>query len=249
MQYTQCPVCGKYTISEPGNYEICPICGWEDAIFEAVNPTVSGGANRDDLIHARIRFREEGRACPDYTPKSNTDLKLPKSGRKYPFGEYYYDSRNDFFLEKCSEHVRVEGWRYGSLDKDMDEIFEIKSQSGLYKQLYRDILDIQPKDDERHLPFKVLSEPGVVRLNFAGYVKKISTMHFKDSVLLLHEGEIRWLEKICGMSLDEILETDDEGCEKIYSELEERSPELAEKISDSIYELIWTVPGWMADWG
>jgi hypothetical protein len=40
-----CPFCG-YVVSteEPGSYDICPVCGWEDDLSQLRFPTI-GGAN------------------------------------------------------------------------------------------------------------------------------------------------------------------------------------------------------------
>ena len=251
--FTRCPACGNFTILEPHDYEICPVCGWEDAGLEADCPTISGGANGPTLIGARIRFRETGTAEPGFKSHIPSDYMFPDSGLEYPFPEYYYDTKNDYFLIKCRKYVFLKAWRYGSADDKTGEKYEALSKKarsgGRYMQICQDIIDGCPEEYERYLPFEVLSEPGVVRLNFAGYVKKISTQNFKDGVLFLGERKSQLLERVCGISIEEILEMDDDGCEKIFKMVKERSPELAEALKYSIYELIWDVPDWMADWG
>ena len=51
-----CPVCGKYYFSEPGSYEICPVCGWEDDSSQKQYPDMEGGANKDSLNEARRKY-------------------------------------------------------------------------------------------------------------------------------------------------------------------------------------------------
>ena len=51
-----CPCCGKRTISELGNYEICSICGWEDDPVQSSEPDFAGGANTLSLIESRKNF-------------------------------------------------------------------------------------------------------------------------------------------------------------------------------------------------
>ena len=48
-----CPCCGTLALSEPGAYEICQICGWEDDPVQAADPKYKGGANRLSLAEAR----------------------------------------------------------------------------------------------------------------------------------------------------------------------------------------------------
>jgi hypothetical protein len=48
-----CVCCGYRTISEPpGSHEICPVCGWEDDVYQLRWPYRSG-ANRSSLIEAQ----------------------------------------------------------------------------------------------------------------------------------------------------------------------------------------------------
>src|ERR1700676_3036143 len=44
-----CPCCGYRVLEEPGAYEICPICGWEDDVSQLRFATMPGGANRPSL--------------------------------------------------------------------------------------------------------------------------------------------------------------------------------------------------------
>jgi len=48
-----CPCCREATISEPGGYEICEICGWEDDESQHRIPGTAGGANLMSLDEAR----------------------------------------------------------------------------------------------------------------------------------------------------------------------------------------------------
>ncbi len=56
-----CPCCGHQVLEKMGEYEICPICYWEDDYFQAVDPD-SEGANTLTLREAQLHFREFG-AC------------------------------------------------------------------------------------------------------------------------------------------------------------------------------------------
>ncbi|MGM9858723.1 MAG: CPCC family cysteine-rich protein [Bacilli bacterium] len=61
---SKCPCCGYYTFIEieRGNYDICPVCFWEDDIVQEKNPNYDGGANRVSLVTARSNFKKYG-AC------------------------------------------------------------------------------------------------------------------------------------------------------------------------------------------
>ena len=48
-----CPCCGQRTLSEEGEYEICPVCLWEDDPVQSNKPTYAGGANHISLVKAR----------------------------------------------------------------------------------------------------------------------------------------------------------------------------------------------------
>lgn len=48
-KYT-CPCCGYLTINEqPGSYDICHVCFWEDDPVQLLDPWYAGGANRLSL--------------------------------------------------------------------------------------------------------------------------------------------------------------------------------------------------------
>src|ERR1700730_18594102 len=58
-----CPCCGFLTRDEePGNYDSCPVCFWEDDPVQFQYPEKAGGANRVSLQEARENFSRIG-AC------------------------------------------------------------------------------------------------------------------------------------------------------------------------------------------
>jgi uncharacterized protein len=55
---TKCPVCGlAHAFREPGGYEICSRCGWEDDSTQRNNPDTGRGANEESLLQARGRWK------------------------------------------------------------------------------------------------------------------------------------------------------------------------------------------------
>lgn len=52
-----CPVCDAPVSGDPGTYEICPVCGWEDDPVQRDDPEYRGGANTLSLHDARADWR------------------------------------------------------------------------------------------------------------------------------------------------------------------------------------------------
>lgn len=60
-----CPCCGYYEFSEgAGDFDICPICFWEDDPVQNENPEYVGGANRLSLNECKANYRKFG-ACEE----------------------------------------------------------------------------------------------------------------------------------------------------------------------------------------
>lgn len=58
-----CPCCGHHTLQEgPGDYDLCPVCFWEDAGDQLRWPMLADGPNGISLIEAQRNFVEMG-AC------------------------------------------------------------------------------------------------------------------------------------------------------------------------------------------
>ena len=54
-----CPCCGARSLAEPGVYEICDVCGWEDDPVQSADPDYAGGANLQSLNAARRKWQEK----------------------------------------------------------------------------------------------------------------------------------------------------------------------------------------------
>ena len=57
-----CPCCGRFTLPEQGEYDVCPVCFWEDDPTQSADELDDGGANRICLIEARKNYLAFG-AC------------------------------------------------------------------------------------------------------------------------------------------------------------------------------------------
>lgn len=56
MNKLLCPCCQQYELTEAGEYEICPVCGWEDDPVQRKDVNFAGGANEMSLSEARKAF-------------------------------------------------------------------------------------------------------------------------------------------------------------------------------------------------
>ena len=54
----KCECCGKYSITEKGIAEACPVCGWMEDAYQEHYKDRPGGANRMSLNEARQAYRE-----------------------------------------------------------------------------------------------------------------------------------------------------------------------------------------------
>ena len=57
----KCPCCGYFTLSDIGEYDICPVCFWEDDPFQREDENYSSGANRDlNLKQGKLNYIKFG---------------------------------------------------------------------------------------------------------------------------------------------------------------------------------------------
>jgi hypothetical protein len=101
-----CPCCGYLTHDEgPGDFEFCPVCGWQDDLSQLRFPAMGGGANERSLIDAQRIFLsttlpdEPGRYSrdPQWRPlDSDSDrIEAPEPGLDY--GATYADDRTVYY--------------------------------------------------------------------------------------------------------------------------------------------------------
>ncbi len=62
MNKQQCPCCDFFTLEVRGDYDICPICFWEDDGVDIDKLDCGSGPNHMTLREGRNNFREFG-AC------------------------------------------------------------------------------------------------------------------------------------------------------------------------------------------
>lgn len=54
----ECPCCNEKTLTDPGHYDICSNCGWEDDPIQRGDPDYTGGANEMSLNEARAAYKQ-----------------------------------------------------------------------------------------------------------------------------------------------------------------------------------------------
>lgn len=66
----KCPCCGFYTFEERpnGNYDICPVCFWEDDPIQLKDQLYAGGANKISLVQARENYIKFGACSEEMIP-------------------------------------------------------------------------------------------------------------------------------------------------------------------------------------
>lgn len=104
MAQYPCPCCGYLVFDEePGSYDICKVCGWEDDLSQLRFATMGGGANRASLVECQQRFIASNAAEPsrDRDPQwrpldvSIDHVEVPEPGREY--GMTYPDDRTAYY--------------------------------------------------------------------------------------------------------------------------------------------------------
>ena len=57
-----CPCCGQKTLPDQGQFDICPVCMWEDDPLQREDPTDAEGANLLCLSQYQAAYR--AKSCP-----------------------------------------------------------------------------------------------------------------------------------------------------------------------------------------
>lgn len=64
--YFPCACCGSLTIHEPGDYELCPVCFWEDDPDQQQDAAFEFGANGYSLDFAKASYAATGSSHPSF---------------------------------------------------------------------------------------------------------------------------------------------------------------------------------------
>ena len=56
-----CPVCSEYQFEKEDNYEVCPVCEWENDGLQMKDPDYWGGANDESLNEYKAAWEAQKR--------------------------------------------------------------------------------------------------------------------------------------------------------------------------------------------
>ncbi len=116
MKYA-CPCCGYFTYDHRpnGDFDICPVCFWEDDAVQSADPSFAGGANKVSLAEARENFLSFG-AC-DEASKEHVRAPFEDEKRALTMDDLYRMERHlwdaiqsedaQAFLNQVSEDVMM----------------------------------------------------------------------------------------------------------------------------------------------
>jgi uncharacterized Zn finger protein (UPF0148 family) len=58
-EYYKCPCCKSAYFEKNGDYNICPVCNWENDKTQNADPEYRGGANSLCLNEAIVQYRKQ----------------------------------------------------------------------------------------------------------------------------------------------------------------------------------------------
>lgn len=109
-----CPCCGHLVFDEPGSYESCPICDWEDDISQLRFATMGGGANKLSLMEAQASYAAralspppDAQRDPSWRPVESEDVEVPVAGVVY--GSTYPETVEELYYWRPTYFRRREG--------------------------------------------------------------------------------------------------------------------------------------------
>ena len=114
-----CPCCGYLTLMAPGDYEVCPVCGWEDDGASTKRPLIfDGNPNGISLAQAQRRHRRYGATYPNdprTRPPRAEEVRDPAwKAVEDPAADDYRDVRDlTYLVVEAAERARDEVRRGG----------------------------------------------------------------------------------------------------------------------------------------
>lgn len=58
----KCPVCGEHEFQMKSDYDVCPVCEWENDGLQMAKPDYAGGANDLSLNDYKVWWKQQKQA-------------------------------------------------------------------------------------------------------------------------------------------------------------------------------------------
>ena len=225
----KCPCCGYFTLDAfYGEYDICPVCFWEEDSLQFKNPIMDGGANQISLIQARINYKSMGVSEERLDEYVRPPLEEELHGIAYDSPKGWYDDANNVL------YIRYYWPSSDGLVSYMDEL-NWRKECFLLKKEY-----------------PMHRKP----LSFRETIRKLSTYEIKKALFQkCEESDIDYIRNISGYDYEQLQELSDNEMKGLWDELSKFADSGADKDADDIREKLkwwadpcWDVPEWMVEW-
>jgi hypothetical protein len=104
----QCPVCGAYEFDEEGDYDICPICFWENDGLQNDKPDLFGGANHLSLNCYKEWWTNVDTVLPSLIKKYNIKKIETPASRKFSGLLVPRENVKEFIDEATKNDIELE---------------------------------------------------------------------------------------------------------------------------------------------
>ena len=211
-----CPVCGKYEFEEFGDFDICPVCDWENDFVQNQNPDITGGANTLSLNQARL----------EYMLLSNPLTQEQTKQYQKEFYQEYRHIRQRFDIKNYTlEQEKAEQQRQAfisAIEKYIENLFQMVYSVDMYAFVSQNVQ-----------PFAEIRRIGIddAELNLDPYTYLVmnqdETAPFSGISYLLDEKEQKYIENysryLNGFDHGEEAEFYPDGTIKSYTEWHQRT--------------------------
>lgn len=189
VKYT-CPCCGYKILAESGNYDLCPICYWEDDPAQFRDPDLEGGPNSPSLRQAQLNFILYGASdqeCLSYVrPPNAWDV---RDSAWLPFHQI---QENILTLQKDFEKNRD---LPVNLFKSVSFLF-LKDKLDSYRKTKKDLRRCGKKSQENYCKVKPDALEKIKNEQIRYWLLKAESTNDVEFIVKTKDGFWKWLEKV-----------------------------------------------------
>ncbi len=188
----KCPCCGNYTFKNRlnGTYDICPVCFWEDAIYDYHNPDRICSCNKVSINEAKENFKRFGACIEEMNPyvRKPNEFEVPRDNN-------VVTKNNEIQIQCCEEEYNILYKRNNPnkliIDKDIEcpqntFIVTINMPNGNKYEfaIFNTFLGLMPQILEKNNKLYVAcnSKVTIIDLDSFTVIKTIETMCCVDKV-------------------------------------------------------------------